>query len=56
MIPYDAEMISKLLRSMPQERLATIKASDFHMWPAQAITKAAVIGEMIAHEKQRRMR
>jgi len=53
-IPYDAEMIAKLLRIMPQGQLNAVSPRDFQRHPLPAITKGAVIGEMIAHEKQRR--
>lgn len=56
MIPYDAEMIAKILRIMPQDRLDAVSPRDFQRHPLPAITKGAVIGEMIAHEKQRRMK
>lgn len=56
MTPYDAEYISLTLRKMPPERLATVQRVDFQRAPLQAITKGAIIEEMIAAEKQRRSR
>lgn len=54
MIPYDPPMIASLLRSMPVDRLQMVRPADFQRWPAAKITKAKIIGEMIAAEKSRR--
>jgi len=53
-IPYDAACIAISLRKMDGDRLASVTPHDFQRHPLQAITKGAVIAEMIATEKHRR--
>lgn len=53
-LPYTPALITKLLRAMPADRLATIQPEDFQMWPARSIARADVIAEMIANERMRR--
>jgi hypothetical protein len=52
--PYDGAMITALLRGMPPVRLAAATAALFQIWPAEVITPARVIAEMISNERQRR--
>lgn len=53
MIPYDPPMISRLLRTMPPDRLATVTDVKFRTG-AQVVTPGKIIRELISNEKQRR--
>ena len=50
-VPYTLSLISRLLRDMPSERLATITASAFQKWPAKRIVPADTINALIANEQ-----
>lgn len=56
MIPYDPPLITKLLRSMDDARLAGVEWQSFQVWPVQHITPGKLIRELIANEKARRRR
>lgn len=53
-VPYHAKLITKLLRGMPDVRLAKISHRTFQTYPAAHIERAAVIQELIANERSRR--
>lgn len=52
--PYTPAMISRLLRDVPTERLATIAPAAFQTWPTRKIVPAKIIKELIANEQSRR--
>lgn len=54
MIPYDAPMIRAIIRKLPDQQFARVRPSDFHRWPAEAITPTPAILELIANERVRR--
>lgn len=51
---YTPALISRLLRDMPTERLATIHPYAFQMWPARKVAPFNVIKELISNEQSRR--
>ncbi len=51
---YTPQLISQLLREMPDERLNTIHPHAFQMWPARKVVPGKVIRELISNEKARR--
>lgn len=53
-VPYDAPTVARLLRAMPDDRLATVLPVNFQTWPAKITLKADVLTEMIRNEKSRR--
>jgi hypothetical protein len=53
-IPYEPALITRLLRSMPDARLATVTPTAFQTWPVQYVTPGKLIRELIANEKARR--
>lgn len=52
--PYSPGLISRLLRDMPSDRLATIQPRAFQKWPAVRIVPGKVIAELISNEQSRR--
>lgn len=54
--PYTAPFITKILRWMPEVQLAAVTPHQFQMWPAQKITPAETIRELIQNEISRRRR
>jgi hypothetical protein len=53
--PFNPEMIAKMLRNMTPDRLRETKPGDFHIHPAKRIVPTAVIQELIANERARRI-
>lgn len=54
--PYTAAMISGILRAMPKELFARVRADDFRRWPTRGIVPAKIIDELISNERQRRLK
>lgn len=53
-LPYEAPLITKLLRRMSDADLARTEPVRFQTWPAAVVLKAAVIRELITNERRRR--
>lgn len=53
--PFSPEMIAKILRTMSADRLRETKPRDFHIWPVKRIVPSAVIADLIANERARRV-
>lgn len=53
--PYTAAMITTILRGSTPERLAEVKATDFHRWPTRRIVARPIIEELIRNERARRV-
>lgn len=49
--PYTVAMISAVLKGMPADRLAAVQPRNFQMWPTRRIVPAAIIRELIDHER-----
>jgi len=56
MVPFDAALVSILLRRMPDARLAATAPSHFQTHPAPVTLKASVLRELIDNERARRRR
>lgn len=54
--PYTPAMVTRCLRDMPADRLATVKPTDFHVWPVRKIVPGKVIRELIDNEVSKRAR
>lgn len=55
MMPNDPHCIAAVLRTMPADRLALARHTDFQRWPAAVITPAPIIRELIDNERARRL-
>jgi len=47
-------MIASILRGMPDDRLAAVVPTDFHVWPTKRIVRSDVIRHLIQQERARR--
>lgn len=54
--PYTPAMVTRVLRDIPSDRLATIEPTDFHRWPVRNIVPGKLIRELISNEISRRRR
>lgn len=54
MIPYEAPLILRLLRRMPDVRLKEATPPLFQTWPAQVVIPGATIAKLIRIERERR--
>ncbi len=53
-VPYTPALATKILRAMPDHRLATVTPTDFRRWPAQRPLPDEIGRELIDAERAMR--